>query len=102
MLPIVIPEELVSLFQYWQEDVKAGMMYQNELYQKIRVYALNSCLVAYEDSYQLAARDNKLLCITVSSSGYTLWQCLRTRITREARSMPEESPLPEQEFAKCA
>lgn len=102
MLPVVIPEELISLFKYWQEEVRVGMMYQNELYEKIRVYALDNRLTAYEDSYHLASINNKLLCITVSPSGYTLWQCLRSRPADEEDSISKKKALPAYELARCA
>ena len=78
MLPIVIPEEFVKSFKYWHEGVQVGMTYRNELYAKIKVYSLDKRLEAYEHSCQLAGSGGKTLCITVSESGYTLWQSLRT------------------------
>lgn len=78
MLPIVIPEEFVSSFKYWHEGIQVGMTYRNELYAKIKVYSLDKRLEAYEYSCQLAGSGGTTLCITVSKSGYTLWQSLRT------------------------
>lgn len=76
MLPIVIPEDLVSLFKYWQEGVRAGMLYRNELYMQLRIYNSESRLSAYEDGCRLSGAGWQV-CITVAPSGYTLWKSLR-------------------------
>ncbi|MBE7383442.1 MAG: hypothetical protein F6J95_018755 [Leptolyngbya sp. SIO1E4] len=77
MLPIVIPEELVSSFKYWQEGIKVGMAYQNELYAQLKIYGPDKRLDAYEYGYQLSEAGNQV-CITVTTSGYTLWKSLRS------------------------
>ncbi|MEM0981715.1 MAG: hypothetical protein AAGH78_15760 [Cyanobacteria bacterium P01_H01_bin.58] len=76
MLPIVISEDLVSLFKYWQGDVRAGMLYRNELYTQLRTYNSESRLDAYEDGCRLSGAGWQV-CITVAPSGYTLWKSLR-------------------------
>ncbi|MEM9005918.1 MAG: hypothetical protein AAGE59_20640 [Cyanobacteria bacterium P01_F01_bin.86] len=77
MLPIVIPENLISLFKYWQGGIKVGMTYQNELYLQLRTYNLERRLEVYDDGYKLSKKGNQV-CITVNKTSYTLWQTIRS------------------------
>ncbi|NER81821.1 MAG: hypothetical protein F6K42_20110 [Leptolyngbya sp. SIO1D8] len=92
MLPIVIPEELVSLFKYWREGIQVGMAYRNELYAQLRIYDSDKRLVAYEDGYRLSETGSQV-CITVNESGYTLWQSLRSAPLSNAEPAPSRKTL---------
>lgn len=104
MLPIVIPEEIVNLFKYWQEGIKVGMTYQNELYFQFKTYNSDRRLEAYDEGYQLS-EDGKQVCITVNTDGYTLWQNLRslssrTKVSEKIQHDSDEESMPFQWLIK--
>lgn len=68
---------MAKTFKYWQDEIKIGMYYQNELYTQIKSYSPNHRLQAYDDACQLS-NNNIDVCITASEQGYLLWQNLKT------------------------
>lgn len=77
MLPSVIPVCAVVTFKYWQDQVKVGMYYQNELYAQIKSYQSTERMKAYDDAYQLSEQGIHV-CLTASEEGYCLWQNLKS------------------------
>lgn len=77
MLPSVIPEALIAAFKYWQEGVKVGMFYNNELFTQVKTYNLADRLAAYEDACELSDQGIQV-CVTVSDREYCLWQSLKS------------------------
>ena len=88
MLPIVVPETLITAFKYWQSGIKVGMSYQNELYVQLKTYTTDERLAAYDDGYKVA-KMNLRACITVNMKGYTLWQSLRSVLQEAADDLSE-------------
>ena len=76
MLPSVIPESVIETFKYWQDQIKVGMYYQNELYMQVKSYKSTERLKAYDHAYQLS-EEGVHVCLTASDKGYCLWQNLR-------------------------
>ena len=76
MLPPVIPESVIQTFKYWQDQIKVGMFYQNELYAQVKSYQSTERLKAYDHAYQLS-EEGVHVCLTASEKGYCLWQNLR-------------------------
>lgn len=91
MVPIVIPETLITPFKYWHGSVQTGMTYQNELYIQVSNYSLERRLDAYEEGFRLGANGGQV-CITVTSAGYTLWQSLRSLSVTDGAQLGNRNP----------
>lgn len=76
-LPIVVDEEMVTPFKYWNGTIHEGMYYSNELYRYDQAYDLDERLKAYENAYTQAEL-GLTVCITVSKDSYKLWTGLRS------------------------
>ncbi|HEY9625204.1 MAG TPA: hypothetical protein V6C78_33080 [Crinalium sp.] len=76
-LPLVIDQNLVHLFTYWNENTQQGMRYGKELYAFQQSFPLNQRLQAYVTGCEYAEQGSKV-CITVSKQGYTIWLNLRS------------------------
>ena len=94
MLPIVIPEILITPFKYWLEGVQEGMYHSNELFTLVKVYGSDKRTQAYEDACQLAdacqLTDNEVqICVTVSELQYCLWQNLKSYTSSSKTQLPD-------------
>jgi hypothetical protein len=76
MYPVVVPASAIQRFKYWDNIVKEGMLFQNELYTFINQFSPHKRLAAYEKGCELTHQQTRV-CITVEESGYILWECLR-------------------------
>ncbi|MEA5448234.1 hypothetical protein VB780_06610 [Leptolyngbya sp. CCNP1308] len=76
--PLVIQEDLVSRFRYWNERVQEGMHFNHELYTYFRSFSVAHRLNAYATAYEQIEQGNAV-CITVSETCYIVWLCLRAR-----------------------
>jgi hypothetical protein len=93
ILPVVVPQDSVCLFCYWQDGLQKGMRYQDELYTLVGHYAADDRLAVYDKSLELASQGKALCITTVSGREYSLWQALRT-VAHAASTSCEESPPP--------
>jgi len=89
MLPILIPENLAKQFKYWQDGIQTGLFYHDELYKQIKKYSLESRLEAYDDGCKLA-ETGSLVCITVNTHEYILWQSMRVIADKEKTPSSED------------
>lgn len=96
MLPIVIPETLITPFKYWTEGIQEGMYHDNDLFTLVKVYGPDRRTQAYEDACQLADNDIQI-CITVSDLRYCLWQNLKSCTPQSQTRLPDPvvKPAPE-------
>lgn len=76
VLPLVINEDLTKPFKYWNQGVRLGMRYADELYILHQAYATADRLKAYTTGCDLAEQ-GMIVCITCSSNGYSVWVGLR-------------------------
>lgn len=77
MLSPVIHERLIQRFNYWNQSIKQGMVYRNNLYDCCRVFPVARRLEAYAFIDTLSER-NLDICLTVSEQNYTVWMNLRS------------------------
>lgn len=78
MLPLLIKENLVQPFKYWNEGIKEGMVnHQGELYSYVGSYPSNRRAQAYELGCEMAQKGMDI-CLTCSTSGYKVWMKLKS------------------------
>lgn len=77
MIPSVIKEDLVTLFNYWNDGLQEGMALSGNLYACVRAYSTESRLDAYQLGCKLAEKGMQV-CVTCSSSRYTVWMDLKS------------------------
>lgn len=79
ILPVVLPEQAVSLFRFNQDaEVQEGLRYGHELYGLVQQYQTSNRLQAYRLSWALADRQVPFL-ITQSQDRYAIWLPLRSQ-----------------------
>jgi hypothetical protein len=82
ILPVVVPHDSVCCFRYWQDGVKEGMRYKNELYVLVGRYSAADRLAVYDKSLELSGQGKDLCITTVRGTDYSLWQAMRTAAGR--------------------
>jgi hypothetical protein len=91
MLPVVVYETLISLFNFYREgQVYQGMSCRQQIYKLVSTYTVEARLQAYTEGCDLSNQGNQVV-ITVSSQHYKVWVALRVQPI--AQSSPSlESP----------
>lgn len=76
-LPTIVNESLVHQFRYWENHIKVGMRYRDELYILLQSYPIAKRLKACDlgCEYQRRGVD---VCITVSKTTYSIWLNLKS------------------------
>lgn len=82
MVPYVLDETLVCLFNYWNQGIQQGMRYGNELYSLFRSYSSHERSAAYALAFEESEK-GKQVCITVSSHKYQIWVQLKSSLGGE-------------------
>ncbi|NJL55876.1 hypothetical protein HC928_12300 [bacterium] len=75
--PSVVNEVLIYKFTYWNQSLKTGMRYGNELYTLFQSYSIEDRLKANDVAYEHISKGIQV-CITVSKTHYTIWLNLRS------------------------
>lgn len=95
-LPSVISESLVNQFKYWDQTIRQGMYYNNELYTYFQKYTLAERLKAYTIAGE-QTEQGLGVCITVSKTHYSIWLNLRSlsslTLSDDLASEPNEKVL---------
>lgn len=92
MLPLVINENIVQLFNYWNEGIKEGMNHKGELYAHVRSYPSDARLQAYELGCAMAQKGMQI-CVTCSQSGYKVWMNMKSSMTAFGVEAETEQPV---------
>jgi hypothetical protein len=75
--PLVLDECLVSLFRYWNQEIRQGMRHNNELFALFHTFPAEERLKAYALGYE-QSESGATICITVSKTSYRVWISLRS------------------------
>lgn len=89
-LPSMIDEKMATFFQYWDEGLRSGMRYQNDLYTLFATYPLQERLRASTVGCEQTERGVKV-CITVSKTAYSVWLNLRSLNSAGIHNLPSTS-----------
>lgn len=89
--PLVINEDVVTLFKYWQGELQEGMRCGQELYRHFRSFGRHDRLRAYDLGWKLAQAGHPV-CVTCSNQRYAIWVSLRSPL-EIADSHMEDSTL---------
>lgn len=79
MLPLIVVEELISTFKFWNQGIHDGMLYRNDFYIGLQQFPLADRSQAYRQATQESNKGFKV-CITVSKTHYTIWVEMRSQI----------------------
>lgn len=90
--PLVINEDVVTLFKYWQGEIQEGMRCGEELYRHFRSFGLHDRLRAYDVGWKLA-QSGYPVCVTCSSQRYAVWISLRAPQTMADSQVEEATTL---------
>lgn len=85
--PLVVREDLVNCFKYWDEEIQEGMSFKGELYTRFRSFSAANRLDAYGLAYEQIESD-KTVCVTVSETRYVIWVCLRKQSPVQTLTIP--------------
>lgn len=91
--PLVVREDLVRCFSYWNERIQEGMHFKNDLYTYFQSFSTAHRLSAYGLAYEQIEQGNKV-CITVSETRYVIWLCLRGQAPMKALNRNVDSFVP--------
>jgi len=100
ILPIVIPEDMIKPFCYWQDSIQFGMSYQGELYTQVKRYGSHQRLEAYEHAYQIS-ETGWSVCITVTDRNYVLWRNLRSVAMQRQSANVEDEAVSHRDLIAC-
>lgn len=81
MLPLIVVEDLISAFKFWNKGIHEGMLYRNDFYVSQYQVALADRAKAYERATQESNKGFKV-CVTVSKAHYTVWVEMRAHLAR--------------------
>jgi hypothetical protein len=76
-LPTIVNESLVHQFRYWDNQIKVGMRYRNELFTLLQSYPIDDRLKASDLGCEYQ-RQGIEVCITASKSTYSIWLNLKS------------------------
>lgn len=79
MLPLIVVEDLISAFKFWNEGIHEGMLYRNDFYVSRFQFALAERAQAYHRATQESNKGFKV-CVTVSKTHYTVWVEMRSHL----------------------
>jgi hypothetical protein len=86
MEPLVICEQLVSRFKFWQDgQIQDGVQHRNELFRSLRVETVAGRQRIYDLGWALSHEGVHTI-ITASKNHYTLWVSLRALAALESIS----------------
>lgn len=81
MLPLIVLEDLISAFKFWNEGIHEGMFYRNDFYVSLEQFALADRVEAYHQATQKSTNGFKV-CITVSKTHYRVWVEMRSHLLK--------------------
>ncbi|MGB3139096.1 MAG: hypothetical protein WBG38_10840 [Nodosilinea sp.] len=81
MLPLLVVEDLVSAFKFWNKGIHEGIFYRNDFYVSRYRAALSDRLKAYHCATQESVKGFKV-CVTVSKTHYTVWVDMRSYLAQ--------------------
>jgi hypothetical protein len=97
VLPLVIDEENVFIFEYWFDGtLRQGMYYHNELFSRVATFDIHQRPQVYQYGCKLTQR-NALIVLTCTPSTCSLWGSLRSTVIKEILLDPTTSGLPKPE-----
>ena len=77
METLLINEQFVAQFKYWQQDqVRTGMRFRNNLFEYVAQFDRQQRHQAFDLAWQLSQAGRQLV-VTSSSEFYTVWADLR-------------------------
>ncbi|MEA5448259.1 hypothetical protein VB780_06755 [Leptolyngbya sp. CCNP1308] len=80
MLPLIVVEELISTFKFWNQGIHDGMLHRSDFYIGLQQFPLAERSQAYSQATLESSKGLKV-CITVSKTHYTIWVELRSQLT---------------------
>ena len=75
---LLVEDEKVSRFVYWDDGVRNGMSYADELYEHVSSFGTEKRLNAYALSDELQESGSSV-CLTVGQGKYSVWKTLRSQ-----------------------
>lgn len=73
---LLVYEEAVIQFAYWNDGVCQGMRYAGDLFEYVSSFALEQRLDAYSAGNELLDQ-GATVCVTVAQGRYSVWKSLR-------------------------
>ncbi|NET08765.1 MAG: hypothetical protein F6K16_29525 [Symploca sp. SIO2B6] len=73
---ILVRDNDVQKFCYWENGICQGMQYANDFYKYVATVCESNRLEAYSLSNELL-ESGETVCLTISEEGYSVWRCLR-------------------------
>lgn len=70
---VLVREQDIQKFCYWEDGICQGMQHSNEFYQHVTSVLSDQRLAAYKLSDELLEAGSSV-CLTVSAQGYSVWQ----------------------------
>lgn len=100
MLPIVISEQLVHSFSFYLDNqVRQGMLHENELYGLVYEFGADHRLRAYQCACELVEQKIPVV-ITASLERYTIWISLRSP-AYSPKPTPKYQPALSAQLERC-
>jgi hypothetical protein len=98
VLPLVIDEKNVFIFEYWFDGaLRQGLYYRNELFSRVATFDIRQRPQVYQFGCTLAQK-NALIVLTCSQSACSLWGSLRSSAIKEILLDPTTLELPAPEL----
>ncbi|PSN14831.1 hypothetical protein C7293_09855 [filamentous cyanobacterium CCT1] len=79
MLPLIVVEDLISAFKFWNKGIHEGMLYRNDFYISRYQFALSDRSEAYRRATEESNKGFKV-CVTVSKTHYRVWVEMRSHL----------------------
>ncbi|UBF24791.1 hypothetical protein K9N68_24480 [Kovacikia minuta CCNUW1] len=99
MLPLVIDEEKVFIFEFWFKDtLTQGMYCHNELFSKLRTFDIRQRSQVYRLACKLAQKD-AFVVLTCTATTCSLWGSLRSSLIKEILLNPGSLKSPDPGFS---
>ncbi|WP_035984588.1 hypothetical protein [Leptolyngbya sp. KIOST-1] len=89
MLPLIVVEELISAFKFWNDGIHDGMFYRNDFYVSQYQFPLAERSEAYHRA-TLESNKGFKVCVTVSKTHYRVWVEMRSHLI-QSPALPGET-----------
>ncbi|MBW4464080.1 MAG: hypothetical protein KME07_01400 [Pegethrix bostrychoides GSE-TBD4-15B] len=94
METLLINEQFVSQFKYWQAgQIRTGMRFRNNLFEHVAQFKANQRPQAFELAWKLTQAGQEAI-VTASTAQYTVWVSLRSKeLILPIREQPQIAPF---------
>ncbi len=76
--PILVTEQFIKMFKFWEDGLQDGMMFKDELFRHYQDFGQHEQNAAFELANSITNQYQIQVVITNHTNGYRIWGSLRS------------------------